>query len=432
MPNRPLRAAFARSPLPYAIALCSLAGSVGVQAQGFIEDSHANLTLRNYYLDRDYQDDGAKSAAREWAQGFILKFQSGFSEGPVGFGLDATGLLGVKLDSSPDRSGTELLPVSPSSGRAADEYSRLGLTGKMKIDKTLLQAGDLNLALPSALSSPSRLLPQTFRGGYLTSSQIDGLTLHGGYVDRIAKRNSTDYEAMTVASPNGRFNGRATTSHMAFVGGDYALSPELTLKAHYLEVTDLYDQGYLGALHKMPVGSGTFSTDVRAFFSGENGSADAGKVDNQHLSLQFAYALGGHRWTLGYAHQGGDTATPYISGTELMGISEMTMSSDYLNARERMWQAIWDYDFAAAGVPGLSARLRYVRGDNIELAAFGVDDRKEREAQWEMGYVIQSGPLRGVGLRVRQSFYRNDFPGGAAFRDENQTRLMATYTLPIW
>jgi hypothetical protein len=432
MPTRFLRTAFVRSPLPHAIALCSLGISCAAQAQGFIDDSHASLTLRNYYLDRDYQDDGAKSEAREWAQGFILKFQSGFTEGPVGFGLDATGLLGLKLDSSPSRSGTELLPVSPSSGRAADEYSRLGLTGKMKIDKTLLQAGDLNLALPSALSSPSRLLPQTFRGGYLSSTQIDGLTLHGGYVDRIAKRNSTDYEAMTVASPNGRFNGRATTSHMAFIGSDYALSPELTLKAHYLEVADLYEQGYLGALYKTSLGPGTLSTDLRAFFSGENGSADAGKVDNQHLSLQFAYGLNGHRWTLGYANQDGDTATPYISGTELMGISEMTMSSDYLNARERMWQAIWDYDFAAAGVPGLTARLRYVRGDNIELAAFGVDDRKEREAQWEMGYVIQDGPLRGVGLRVRQSFYRNDFPTGAAFRDENQTRLLVTYNLPIW
>ena len=105
MPTRFLRTAFVRSPLPHAIALCSLGISCAAQAQGFIDDSHASLTLRNYYLDRDFQDDGAKSEAREWAQGFILKFQSGFTEGPVGFGLDATGLLGLKLDSSPSRSG---------------------------------------------------------------------------------------------------------------------------------------------------------------------------------------------------------------------------------------------------------------------------------------------------------------------------------------
>ncbi|WP_260776886.1 OprD family porin, partial [Salmonella enterica] len=79
-----------------------------------------------------------------------------------------------------------------------------------------------------------------------------------------------------------------------------------------------------------------------------------------------------------------------MSGTELMGMSELTMSSDFLNAKERTWQAIYDYDFAASGLPGLKGRLRYVRGDNIELAAFNAEDRKEREFQMELGYVIQS------------------------------------------
>ena len=47
--------------------------------------------------------------AEEWAQGFLLRYESGFTEGPLGFGVDALGLLGVKLDSSPDRTGTGLL-----------------------------------------------------------------------------------------------------------------------------------------------------------------------------------------------------------------------------------------------------------------------------------------------------------------------------------
>ena len=61
-------------------------------------------------------------------------------------------------------------------------------------------------------------------------------------------------------------------------------------------------------------------------------------------------------------------------------------------------------------MPGLKGRLRYVRGDNIELAAFNAEDRKEREFQMELGYVIQSGPLKNVGLLARKSIYRNDFP----------------------
>jgi hypothetical protein len=47
--------------------LCSV--SPALLAQGFIEDSKATLTSRNYYFDRDYKGDSALSAAREWARG---------------------------------------------------------------------------------------------------------------------------------------------------------------------------------------------------------------------------------------------------------------------------------------------------------------------------------------------------------------------------
>ncbi|MBE1188645.1 outer membrane porin, OprD family, partial [Escherichia coli] len=45
-----------------------------------------------------------QSQAGNWSQGFVLRLQSGFTGGPLGFGLDATGLLGVKLDSGRGRS----------------------------------------------------------------------------------------------------------------------------------------------------------------------------------------------------------------------------------------------------------------------------------------------------------------------------------------
>lgn len=222
MPNLSRNALAA--PLGLPVRLCCLALSgLGVvaapaQAAGFIDDSHGTLTLRNYYLDRDYKDGGAKTAAREWAQGAILNLESGFTPGTVGFGLDARGLLGIKLDSAPDRSGTELLPVSASDKRAADEYSRLAMTAKLRLAQTSVKTGDVSIFLPFAFASPSRLLPQTFRGTTLSSKDIDGLTLNTGYIDRINKRDSTDYQALSIASPNRRFNGAATSSHMAYLG----------------------------------------------------------------------------------------------------------------------------------------------------------------------------------------------------------------------
>ncbi|MDE1166408.1 MAG: OprD family porin [Pseudomonas sp.] len=410
------------------LSLCA----TDLMAEGFVDDSHATLSLRNYYLDRDYKDDGAKTAAREWAQGFILNMESGYTTGTVGFGLDVRGLLGVKLDSAPDRSGTELLPVSSSDKRAADDYSRLAPTAKMRLSQTTVKTGDVSIFLPFAFASPSRLLPQTFRGTTVSSKEIDGLTINTGYIDRINKRDSTSYQAMAIASPNGRFKGAATTSHMAYAGGDYQVTKDLSLRAYHAEVADLYQQDTLALLHKMPLGDGALTTDLRSFFSREDGSAKGGKVDNQNLSGLLGYRLGGQTFSVGYMHSSGDTATPYLSGTELMGMSELTMSSDFLNAKEHTWQAIYDYDFAAVGLMGLKSRLRYVRGDNIDLAALGADDRKEREFQMELSYVIQSGPLKNLGFLARKSIYRNDFPAGAAFRDENQTRFLVLYTLPIW
>ncbi|MDY0918653.1 OprD family porin [Pseudomonas viridiflava] len=401
-------------------------------AEGLVADSHGTLTLRNYYMDRDYKDDGAKTAAREWAQGFMMNVESGFTPGKLGFGLDARALVGMKLDSSPDRSGTELLPVSARDGRAADEYSRLGLTGKMRFSQTTIKTGDVSIFLPFAFASPSRLLPQTFRGTTLSSKELEGLTFNAGYIDRVNKRDSSNYQPFAIASPNRRFNGASTSSHMAYAGGDYQLSRQLSLRAYHAEVDDLYTQNTLALLHQLPLGDGTLTTDLRSFFSRDTGSAKAGEVDNQNLSALVGYKLGGHSVSLGYMHSSGDTATPYLSGTELMGLSELTMSSDFLNAKERTWQAIYDYDFTAVGIVGLRSRLRYVRGDNIELAALNADDRKEREFQMELGYVIQSGPLKNVSLLARKSIYRNDFPAGAAFRDENQTRFVVQYALPLW
>jgi hypothetical protein len=54
----------------------------------FIADSKAEITLRNFYFDRDYKKDPYPyTAARDWAQGLIFKGQSGYTEGTVGLGL---------------------------------------------------------------------------------------------------------------------------------------------------------------------------------------------------------------------------------------------------------------------------------------------------------------------------------------------------------
>ncbi|MDH0339298.1 OprD family porin [Metapseudomonas otitidis] len=401
-------------------------------AAGFIEDSSARLTARNYYFDRNYLNATPQAAAREWAQGFILGFKSGFTEGPIGFGLDATGMLGIRLDSSAARTGTGLLPYDPQTREPADEYSELGLTGKVKVAKSELQMGTISTFLPIAFASPTRLLPQTFRGSYLRSQDIDGLTLHAGWLDRINLRDSTDYQKMRVSAPNGRFNGAAESDRFTFIGGDYAWSPQLTLKYYHAELQDLYRKDFLGFVDERPVGQGRLKSDFRLFITDEDGAGKAGPVDNRNTALMLTYQLGSHSLGAGYMRLDGDTAMPYLLGTEPLIITEGTMSSEFINPGERSWQLKYDYDFASLGVPGLRGMLRYVEGNHIDLPKLGGSGLSESEKDIELAYAVQSSSLKGLGLRLRHAWYRTDFDAGASHRDGNELRVNVDYTWVLW
>lgn len=401
-------------------------------ASGFFEDSSASLTSRNFYLDRDYKGETPYAAAREWAQGFILKFGSGFTEGPIGFGLDATGLLGIKLDSSPDRTNTQLLRFNPVTREVADEYSELGLTFKTKVSKTKLSLGTQFPTLPVITASPARLLPQSFRGVYVQSDEVDKLTLHAGRMDRVNLRDSSDYQEISVASPNGRFRGAATSDKFDFVGGDYQLTENITLRAFHSNLEDIYKQDFLGALSLTPFGDGKIKSDIRIYKSGEDGQAKAGRVDNLNVGAMFSYIWGGHSFGVGYMQQSGDTAFPYIVGGEPAVLTDGTMSADFVNPKERTWAVRYDYNFVAMGIPGLTGMVRYLHGDNIDLPTLGGKNLTESSKDFELQYVVQSGPAKGLALRLREAFYRNQQGAASSFRSDNETRINIDYTIKFW
>lgn len=280
--------------------------------------------------------------------------------------------------------------------------------------------------LPVILGVPSRLFPPLFRGTYLRSQEVKGLTLHAGHMDRIKLRDSTDYEPMRISSPNGRFKASAESNSFNFVGADYAFSENLTGTYYYAQLNDLYRQHYLALLHYQPLGPGKLKSDLRFFDSSEQGSARAGQVDNRTVNAMFTYLWGAHSLGLAYMHLSGDTALPYLAGTDVNVNTEGALTSEFVNPHERTWQVRYDYDFAGLGIPGLRAMGRYIRGSDIDLPITN-GSGKEREAGVELAYVVQSGTFKGLGMRVRQASYRNDFS-----RDFDETRVNLDYTLSLW
>ncbi|MGH8347907.1 MAG: OprD family porin [Pseudomonas sp.] len=411
-------------------ALCCVFQSA-VQA-GFLDDAKGNLELRNFYFDRDFHGDTATQSRRdEWAQGLMLQLKSGFTPGPVGFGLDAVGMLGIKLDSAPDRSGTGLLPRG-ADNRAVDEYSKAVVTFKAKLSETEVRVGGLNPVLPLLASNYSRLLPQWFNGAQVVSKDLDKFTFTALEVNSTKLRDSTDSEDLTATAQQGAYSATVTSDRLYYVGVDYEPLKNLTLSVHTSELEDLFQRNFAGFKYRIQMGPGEAFTEWRYFTAKETGRDLLGKVDNRTLSTNFGYSIKGHTFSGGYQKASGDTAYASVGGTDTYLFSEQQLSTFAL-AHERAWMMRYDYNFAALGIPGLTFNVRYVKGDQVDpehvstvkaraLRASG-GEGNEWERTTDISYVIQSGTFKNVSVRWRNSTMRSNFTAPA---DEN--RVIVGYT----
>ena len=441
-----------KSTLAFAIAAGVLAQQAG--AAGFVEDSKASVTARNFYINQDNRDGAAKpSKQEEWGQGFIFNFASGYTQGTVGFGVDAIGLYGVKLDSGKGTAynnnsankGGVVFP-SDSDGRAVDDFASLGLTGKVKISKTELKLGTLLPKLPVVTSNDGRLLPQTFEGGQITSNEIDNLTLVGGKLEHAKGRNSSNNDSLTIAGSNGATRtatANARSNEFYYAGGDYKITKDLVAQYYYGNLSDFYKQHFLGLTHNWALPVGSIKSDLRYFNSdsdGKNSSQEGriagyrasgyqngGEVDNRTWSAKFTYSLQGHAISAGYQRVNGTSDFPFLNqgdGASSYLITDMQIGK-FQRAGERTWLAQYAYDFATIGLPGLTTSVVYLKGDNI---ATSTGDKGEWERDFNLGYVIPEGTFKGLGLAWKNASLRSQV---ASQRDQDENRLIVSYTLPI-
>ncbi|MCY1333885.1 Porin-like protein NicP [compost metagenome] len=408
------------------VLLSTLPLSVVAAESGFIEDSTATLQLRNYYFSRDFSDivgPNKQSRAEEWAQGFILNFKSGYTPGPVGFGIDAIGTLGIKLDSSPDRVNTGLLPVQED-GEAADDYSRLGVAGKMRLSKTELKVGELQPNLPVLMFSDIRLLPPSYQGASVVSNEIAGLTLQGGHLTGTSLRNEAGDDRIQ-AQIGYQPQRQASSDAFNYAGADYAFNANrTTVGAWYAQLEDIYDQRLISLKHAEPVGDWVLGANMGFYDSGEDGKQLIGEVDNQAFYSLLSAKRGGHTFFVGYQAMYGDQGFPKVFAN-ITPLGNEVPTYEFASADERSWQVRHDYDFAALGIPGLTTTLRYIKGDNVDTGLGFEGEDWERDL--DIGYVVQSGSFKGLGVRIRNVTARSNYR-----TDINENRLILNYTLALF
>lgn len=199
----------------------SLGAAQQAVASGFIDDGKASQDLHNFYYNNDIRN-GKATSDKEWGQAFMYNYQSGFTEGTVGLGLDLQHMYGLRLDAS-GRAGKAGEVNPPGSmfplddGKAAHDFSNTGVTGKMRIAQAQLKVGGMMLKLPVLITEDGRLLPQTFRSYQVDSKEFKDFSMVAGKLEQVLDRNSSDGQGMSIAGANDPKKGK--DSNQFYYGG---------------------------------------------------------------------------------------------------------------------------------------------------------------------------------------------------------------------
>ncbi|VVM87217.1 Porin D [Pseudomonas fluorescens] len=421
--------------------LATAAPFVGDQAEakGFVEDAKFDLLLRNYYFNRDNKDGG--NDQKDWTQGFWGNLSSGYTQGVVGFGVDAFGYLAIKLDGGDGTGGTGNMSRD-ADGEVNDSQGKAGAAVKARISKTELKFGDMQPSTsPVFAVGGSRILPQTATGFQLQSSEVKDLDLEAGHFYSSTSQDRNSHEGGLWATYAGE-----EANKIDYFGGKYGITDSLSASLYGAKLEDIWNQYYANLNYTIPMGGDqSVNLDGNIYRTTDTGDAKAGDISNTTFSLAAAFSfLKAHTITVGFQKVNGDTPFDYIGvgknnrGGDSIFLANSIQYSDFNAPNEKSAQVRYDLKMAEYGVPGLSFMTRYVKGWDIDGTNAPVDgayaglygaDGKHNETNFEAKYVVQTGPAKDLSFRIRQAWHFANADEGEG--DVKEFRLIVDYPLSV-
>lgn len=462
------------SVIAFAVAAASTqmaAASQQSESNGFIEDSKLDVHARTLYFNRDFRNDShsnrgydrdangnptgkklqkngkTQSYREDFGLGLKAIYESGFTQGTVGFGVDVFGLQGIKLDTGGGRQGNGQFPTDGRSGKAQDNYSQAGAAVKARLSNTTLKYGQQFVDLPVLSTDDSRLLPESTTGFLVTSEEIDGLVVHAGHFTALSDMNRSSRDSA----------GNGELRSLDLVGARYNFTDNLSAAYYYSKAKlgdnfagptandrDKINKQYLNVNYNHPIADNQSVTVDFNAYNTRTHDRDVvranrdGMEKNNVRSLAVAYNLGAHTFTVGAQKVEGNAEDGYNYGYDGGGAVYLlndVQYNDFTAKGEKSYQVRYDLDFAQFGVPGLSFMTRYVRGSNIasDLSGSERHNGKNWERNTDVRYVVQSGAAKDLSLHLRNSTYRaNDAAHDTTGKgDVNEVRFIVNYPLSI-
>ncbi|WP_443612007.1 OprD family outer membrane porin [Acinetobacter pseudolwoffii] len=419
------------------IAMFAAIATLGTTAANadFIDDSNVQLKFKNFYLDRQYQDDASSRNWGSWSQGVTLDAKSGYHDigGGVQVGADVLVQHAVKLnghDKNPDW-------VLPHDGKESkDHFGKVGATLKAKVSQTELKVGELLPVSPVLVFDPSRQLLTTYSGAWLESKELKDTKLTLAYIDGINNRYDNQFRDLTLFAPGktlpdgvskGHYDLGPESDGMWIAGVDHQLTKEVGASYWYADVQDIYQQHYLGVNYKTALGEKTkLDSHIRYFDNSESGDKLYGEIDNQAVSVAAKVNHGAHTVGVGYQQMFGDSAFPTLGGWVPQPYLANWGVSTFTAPEEKSWHVSYGYDFSEVGLKGLNATAIYFKGyDQQGTGVYQSQNFNTDEVNAIVNYTVPEGKLKGLGV---QGMYIDVNFANPAKPDLQEYRIATTYT----
>lgn len=406
-------------------------------SKGFLSDSRLDLEWRNY---TDYFYANGSGRRHAWVEGLQAKFESGFTKGPIGFGVDAALFGAVKLDGG--RGAHNMVYL----GRHGDGANRLtwaypGMYAvKARISDSLLEYGLQDVSNPFLDPHDNRALPPTFLGASLLSREIDGLAVQAGSFTKVVARGQSNLTDLRTTY------GGTAVKRVTYAGATWDYAPDGSASLYADQADDVWRQYYASLQH----GIGTPDTlEVTGFANlyatRDTGAALQGPLNDAAYSVSVSAQHGPHGLLLGYQKILGDQFFDYIDETAGVYLVN-SMDVDYNAPHEQSLQLRYTFDGKYAGLPGFLAMIWAQQGWGADASAMARRNAvngpsyaalyfkngqpvhgRHHEFGFIPTYVVQSGPLKNAKVTLIAQWH----VGSAYYSDSTNQVYRLLVTLPL-
>jgi hypothetical protein len=413
------------------------------KSKGLIADSHLNILLRNYsdyYHGYGFGD--VKSENRHaWVLGAQANFESGFTQGLIGLGFDASLFGAFKFDGG--KGAKNMVHV----GRNGGGYNQLAWVYpgmydvKARISETVLKYGlqmvDDN---PFMESHDNRALPPTFLGASLVSDEWKNVSLQSGSFTKVDARGRMYLSSLKTAYGGVEFD------RLSYLGGtwNYAENGSASLFAN--QADNVWRQYYASVQHSIGSVDAVKWTGFGNVYSTQSyGAANQGSIHNNAYSLSLSGQHGPHGILLGYQQILGDQFFDYVGETNGIFLVN-SMDVDYNAPHEKSLQLRYTFDGKHAGLPGFSVKLWGVTGWGADASAlanqYGLSGPRFSGAYWVNGqplhgrhhefgiipsYTLQNGRFKDSRIRLTAMWHQ----GSAYYADASSYVYRIVVNVPM-